>query len=51
LGVLLLIATPIARVAFSLFGFIQQHDRTFVLVTTIVLTILLLSLSGTVSLH
>jgi uncharacterized membrane protein len=41
LGVLLLILTPVARVAFSLFAFWQQRDRLYVIVTSIVLLILL----------
>jgi uncharacterized membrane protein len=41
LGLLLLIATPIARVAFTLAAFALQRDRTYVLVTAIVLTLLL----------
>ena len=44
LGLLLLIATPIARVAFSLVGFALERDRTYVLVTAIVLMVLLFSL-------
>jgi uncharacterized membrane protein len=49
LGVLALIATPILRVAFSLVGFAFERDRTYVIVTTIVLCVLLYSLiSGTV---
>jgi uncharacterized membrane protein len=46
LGLLLLIATPIARVALSLVGFIKQRDRTYIIITTIVLLILLFGLSG-----
>jgi len=46
LGLLLLIATPIARVALSLLAFIKQHDRTYIVVTTIVLALLLYSLTG-----
>jgi uncharacterized membrane protein len=42
-GLLLLIATPVARVAVSIFAFIYQKDRVFVLVTTTVLILLLLS--------
>ncbi len=50
LGMLLLIATPVARVAFSLYGFALERDRAFVVVTGLVLTILLYSLiSGAVS--
>jgi uncharacterized membrane protein len=46
LGILLLIATPIARVALSLVAFAKQRDRTYVVVTAIVLVILLWSFSG-----
>lgn len=46
LGLLLLIATPIARVALSLLAFAKQHDRTYIVVTTIVLALLLYSLTG-----
>ena len=46
LGLLLLIATPVARVALSLVTFILQRDRAYVVVTMIVLSLLLLSLSG-----
>jgi uncharacterized membrane protein len=46
LGLLLLIATPITRVAFSLFAFVKQRDKTYVVVTAIVLGILLWSFSG-----
>ncbi len=47
LGLLLLIATPIARVAFSIFGFAEEKDRMYVVFTCIVLGILLYSLVGT----
>jgi uncharacterized membrane protein len=43
-GLLLLIATPVARVAFTLVAFILQHDRTYVIITTIVLALLLYGL-------
>jgi len=46
LGFLLLIATPVARVAFSVIAFARQHDRTYVVVTLIVLSILIFSLAG-----
>jgi len=46
LGLLLLIATPIARVAFSMFGFAEEGDRLYVVFTGIVLAILLYSLIG-----
>jgi uncharacterized membrane protein len=44
LGLLLLIATPIARVAFSIVGFGIERDRMYVAFTLIVLAILLSSL-------
>jgi uncharacterized membrane protein len=44
LGVLLLVATPIARVAFSIVGFALERDRLYVVITTIVLAILMYSL-------
>ena len=44
LGILLLIATPIARVALSLCAFILQRDRTYVFLTAIVLAVLFYSL-------
>ncbi|HEX4771490.1 MAG TPA: DUF1634 domain-containing protein [Bryobacteraceae bacterium] len=44
LGVLLLIATPIIRVIFSLIGFAMERDRAYVVITAIVLSILLYSL-------
>jgi len=46
LGLLLLIATPIARVAFSIVGFSIERDRLYVVFTLIVLAILLYSLLG-----
>lgn len=46
LGVLLLIATPIARVALGLIGFAIERDRAYVVITLIVLAILLYSLVG-----
>jgi len=45
-GLLLLIATPVARVAFSIVAFLVQRDRTYVIVTCIVLAALIYSLSG-----
>lgn len=47
-GLLLLIATPIARVAFSVLAFWQQRDYLYVAITLLVLTILCLSLTGLV---
>ena len=46
LGLLLLIATPVARVAFSIFAFALQRDRIYVIVTSVVLGILIYSLAG-----
>jgi uncharacterized membrane protein len=44
LGLLLLIATPIARVLFSAFAFAIEHDYMYVGITLVVLAILLYSL-------
>ncbi len=46
LGLLLLIATPIARVTFSVYAFARQRDRLYVVVTLIVLSALLYGLMG-----
>jgi uncharacterized membrane protein len=46
LGLILLILTPVARVALSVFAFARQHDRIYVVVTLIVLALLLYSLAG-----
>ena len=46
LGLLLLIATPLLRVVFSVLAFALQRDLTYVLVTLIVLCLLMYSLSG-----
>jgi uncharacterized membrane protein len=46
LGLLFLIATPVARVAFSIFGFAGEHDRMYVVVSSIVLLVLAYSLIG-----
>jgi uncharacterized membrane protein len=46
LGVLLLIVTPVARVAMSLAVFLWQRDRLYIMITTVVLALLLYSLSG-----
>jgi len=47
LGLLLLIATPVARVAFALYGFAAERDRMYVAFTAIVLVVLVYSLAGT----
>jgi len=44
LGLLLLIATPVARVALSIFAFARQRDRLYVFITLFVFCILLYSL-------
>ena len=44
LGLLLLIATPVARVAFTVFAFTRQRDWTYVVVTFIVLALLVYGL-------
>jgi uncharacterized membrane protein len=46
LGLLFLIATPVARVAFSIFAFAVQRDWLYVVVTLIVLAVLMFSLTG-----
>jgi uncharacterized membrane protein len=46
LGLLFLIATPVARVALSIFGFAEEHDQMYVVFTVIVFSILLYSLLG-----
>lgn len=46
LGLLLLIATPVARVIFSIIAFALERDRTYVVITLLVLAILLFSLAG-----
>jgi uncharacterized membrane protein len=44
LGLILLIATPVARVALSLLAFAVQKDKMYVVVTAIVLGLLVYSL-------
>jgi uncharacterized membrane protein len=46
LGLVLLIATPVARVAFAIWGFAAEHDRMYIIFTGIVLIVLLYSLLG-----
>ncbi len=45
-GLLLLMFTPVAWVSFLLFAFAKEKDRTYVIVTAIVLAALLFSLAG-----
>ncbi|MBX9625031.1 MAG: DUF1634 domain-containing protein [Gemmataceae bacterium] len=44
LGLLLLIATPVARVGCSVVGFLRERDPTYVVLTLIVLSVLLYTL-------
>ncbi|MFR9165762.1 MAG: DUF1634 domain-containing protein [Dysgonomonas sp.] len=44
LGVIVLIATPIMRVAFSVFAFLVEKDYMYVVITLIVLAIILLNM-------
>lgn len=46
LGLLLLIATPIGRVVFSVLGFARERDWLYVAITLVVLALLLYSLIG-----
>ncbi len=43
-GLVVLLLTPVARVATSIVGFWLEHDRLYVVITTVVLAILLGSL-------
>ena len=45
-GLLVLIATPVARVGASLVAFLQQRDRTYTLLTAFVLLVLAAGLMG-----
>ncbi len=47
LGILLLILTPVARVAFSVFAFWQQRDQLYIIITLTVLIILVHGLLST----
>jgi uncharacterized membrane protein len=42
-GLLLLIATPVLRVGVSIFAFVYEKDRRYVVITTIVFLLLILS--------
>ena len=46
LGILLLIVTPVVRVAISVVLFAAQRDRRYVLITAVVLALLLTSLTS-----
>ena len=43
MGILLLIATPIMRVAYCVYSFATQRDKIYVVVSSVVLTVLLYS--------
>ena len=45
-GLLVLMATPVARVAFSVLAFLAERDLTYVVVTLVVLAVLAFSLFG-----
>lgn len=45
IGLVLLILTPIARVVFAMVGFALEHDRTYVIITIVVLVVLLYSIA------
>ena len=46
LGLVLLIATPVARVAFSAVAFALEHDYLYVAITLVVFVVLMYSLFG-----
>ena len=46
LGVIVLIATPIFRIAFSLVGFIIEKDKLYIGITLIVLAVMMFSIFG-----
>lgn len=45
LGVILLIATPVARIVFSIIGFIREKDILYIFIALIVLGIIIASLA------
>ncbi|WP_114936952.1 DUF1634 domain-containing protein [Mucilaginibacter endophyticus] len=45
-GVMVLIATPVLRIALSLLGFALEKDKLYVIITTIVLCVMLFSTIG-----
>jgi len=47
LGLLILLATPVARVVFSVVAFAMQRDRLYIGITLFVLLVLLYSIVGT----
>lgn len=45
-GVVVLIATPILRIAFSLVGFVLEKDKLYICITLIVLSVMMVSIFG-----
>jgi uncharacterized membrane protein len=45
-GVMVLIATPILRIAFSLLGFVLEKDKMYILITSVVLAVMMVSIFG-----
>ena len=45
-GLVMLVATPVARVAFCVFAFFEERDWTYVALTLLVLSVLLFSFIG-----
>jgi uncharacterized membrane protein len=43
LGLLILIATPIARILFSVFGYLLEKDYLYTVITAVVLVVILLN--------
>jgi uncharacterized membrane protein len=43
-GLLILIATPIARIAFSILGYLMEKDYLYMLITCIVLAVIVWNL-------
>ena len=46
LGLIVLVLTPVARVAFALLAFLRLRDRLYVAFSAVVLTVLVFSLTG-----
>lgn len=46
LGVVILLATPIIRIAFSVFAFAVERDRLYVFITLIVLAVIMVGIFG-----
>ena len=44
-------ATPVARVAFSIFGFAEEQDRMYLIISSVVLLVLAYSLIGSPGLY